>query len=93
MSSEGILVEPLITTSTVGKRKNSDDLHDEIGEGAPAKKRPKKSGKSKAEPHANWPEYFQNVSTIITSLLLCHLTRQCAALQGMSLQLCSTTPS
>lgn len=90
MSNEVNLVEPPITTPTVGKRKESSDLHEEIEEGPPTKKRPKKSGNSKAEPHANWPEYFQNVSTIIVSLLLCHLMCQCAALQGMSLLLCAT---
>src|SRR5258706_2780626 len=88
MSNEVNLVEPPVTTPTVGKRKNSGDLHEESGEGRPTKKRSKKSGNSKAEPHANWPEYFQNVSTLIVSLLLCRLMRQCAALQGTSSPLC-----
>lgn len=89
MSNEVVLVEPPITTSTVGKRKGSDDLHEER---EAAKKRPKKGGNSKAEPHASWPEYFQNVNAIVTSLLLCDLTHQYAALQGMGLLLCSTRP-
>jgi len=91
MSNEVVLVEPPITTSAVGKRKGSDDLHDESGEAA--RKRPKKSGNSTAEPHASWPEYFQNVNSIVTSLLLCDLTHQYAALQGTSSLLCSAGSS
>ena len=86
MSNEAVLVEPPITTSTVGKRKGSDDLHEER---EAAKKRPKKGGNPKAEPHASWPGYFQNVNAIVTSLLLCDLTHQYAALQGKGLLLCS----
>lgn len=88
MSNEVLLVEPPITTPTVGKRKGNDDLQEEIGEGAPAKKRPKKSGNAK---DANWPEYFQNVNIVVTSLLLCYLTHQNAALQGTSLLFCLTS--
>lgn len=91
MSNEVVLVEPPITTSTVGKRKGSDSLHEEIGE--TAKKRPRKGGNSKAEPHPSWPEYFQNVNTVVISLLLYDLTHQYAALQGMSSLVCSTGSS
>ena len=76
MSNEINILGPPITAPTVGKRKNSGDLHEDIGERPPTKKRPKKSGNSKADLQANWPEYFQNVSTIIVSLLLCHLICQ-----------------
>jgi hypothetical protein len=100
MSNEVVLVEPPITRPTVGKRKGSDVLHEEIGEAAPAKKRPKKSGnsKAKAEPDAHWPEYFQNVNIIVIWLLLRHLMRLYAALHGNELVIvlknpdCETAP-
>jgi len=85
MSNETVRVEPPITTPTVGKRKVGDNLHGEVEEGAPAKKRPKKSGNPAAEPNANWPEYFQNVKIIVGFLLLSGLTRRYAALQGAGL--------
>ena len=93
MSNEAVSVKPPITKPMVGKRKGSVDFDGVIGEGAPTKKRPKKSGNSKEEPDTNWPEYFRNVNITVSWLQLCRLTRLHAAIHCNGLAIVFTNPS